>query len=146
MRVSVRGLTVVYRAPGGGDLPALGPLTFNIESGSFVSLVGPSGCGKSTLLRCINHLEKPERGTIVVDGIPLTDAHNIDAVRAEVVSGVEDGSIVVLVGQSTLKDSSLVSAEDESGRPVDVGAPALAGGGRREPSPGEATAARGKRP
>jgi len=41
--------------------------------------------GKSTLLRCINHLEKPDSGTIIVDGIPVTDEKvNIDKVRAEV--------------------------------------------------------------
>jgi len=50
-----------------------------------VVIIGPSGSGKSTLLRCINHLEKPDRGRIIVDGIPVTDEKvNIDKVRAEV--------------------------------------------------------------
>jgi len=50
-----------------------------------VVIIGPSGSGKSTLLRCINHLEKPDRGRIIVDGIPVTDEKvNIDKVREEV--------------------------------------------------------------
>lgn len=71
MRVSVRALTVVYRAPGGGDLPALGPLTFNIESGSFVSLVGPSGCGKSTLIRLLAGLQPATRGAALLGDTPV---------------------------------------------------------------------------
>jgi polar amino acid transport system ATP-binding protein len=49
-----------------------------------VVVVGPSGSGKSTMLRCINHLEATDRGRIVVDGITLDKAKNINKVRAEV--------------------------------------------------------------
>jgi general L-amino acid transport system ATP-binding protein len=49
-----------------------------------VVVIGPSGSGKSTLLRCINRLEKHDRGRIVVDGIELTDdIRNIHEVRRE---------------------------------------------------------------
>jgi membrane fusion protein (multidrug efflux system) len=44
-----------------------------------------------------------------------------DAARAEITSGIDNGTLVVLVGQSTLKDGSPVAAEDENGAPVDVG-------------------------
>ena len=67
-----------------GRVKAVQDVSLRVEQSEVVVIIGPSGSGKSTLLRCINHLEKPERGTVVVDGIPLTDAHNIDAVRAEV--------------------------------------------------------------
>jgi general L-amino acid transport system ATP-binding protein len=50
-----------------------------------VVVCGPSGSGKSTLIRCINRLEKHDRGRIVVDGIQLTDdVRNIQEVRREV--------------------------------------------------------------
>ena len=46
---------------------------------------GPSGSGKSTMIRCINRLEKHQKGRIVVDGIELTDnKRNIDRVRQDV--------------------------------------------------------------
>ena len=56
-----------------------------INEGEVVVIVGPSGSGKSTVLRCINLLEIPTEGSVVVDGHELTDpATDIDAVRAEV--------------------------------------------------------------
>ena len=50
-----------------------------------IVICGPSGSGKSTLIRCINRLEDHQEGSIVVDGVPLTnDLKQIDAVRREV--------------------------------------------------------------
>jgi polar amino acid transport system ATP-binding protein len=49
-----------------------------------VVIIGPSGSGKSTLLRCINRLEEFDSGKIIVDGIPLETATNINLVRTEV--------------------------------------------------------------
>ena len=67
-----------------GRIRAVRDVSLRVKKSEVVVIIGPSGSGKSTLLRCINHLEKPEEGTVVVDRIPLTDARNIDAVRAEV--------------------------------------------------------------
>jgi polar amino acid transport system ATP-binding protein len=67
-----------------GSIKAVQDVSLKVRQSEVLVIIGPSGSGKSTLLRCINHLEKPEQGTVVVDGIPLTDARNIDAVRAEV--------------------------------------------------------------
>ncbi len=56
-----------------------------VAEGEVVVIVGPSGSGKSTVLRCINLLEVPTTGTVVVDGHTLTDAGtDLDHVRAEV--------------------------------------------------------------
>ena len=55
----------------GGALEALAPLTFQIESGEFVSLVGSSGCGKSTLLRIIAGLLMPSMGVVSLDDTPI---------------------------------------------------------------------------
>jgi polar amino acid transport system ATP-binding protein len=68
----------------GRDIHALRGVSLDVNKGEVVVIIGPSGSGKSTLLRCINRLEEYDQGTIVVDGIPLDTAANINAVRAEV--------------------------------------------------------------
>ncbi len=50
------------------NLTALRDLTFSVEKGEMVFITGPSGSGKTTLLRLIYHAEKPDKGTISVDG------------------------------------------------------------------------------
>ena len=59
-------------------------LAWMIKKGEVVVVIGPSGSGKSTLLRCINRLEEFDSGSIIVDGIPLAGAKNINLVRTEV--------------------------------------------------------------
>jgi polar amino acid transport system ATP-binding protein len=56
-----------------GDLVVLSDVNVNISKGEVISIIGPSGTGKSTLLRCLNLLETPTGGSIVVDGIELLD-------------------------------------------------------------------------
>ncbi len=55
-----------------GEITALKDITFTAEEGEFICIVGPSGCGKSTLLSIISGLEKPTRGTVTVNGEPVT--------------------------------------------------------------------------
>jgi len=67
-----------------GHVEALKGVNLTVEEGEVIVIVGPSGSGKSTLLRCINRLEEYDKGSIVVDGIPLDTNQNINAVRREV--------------------------------------------------------------
>jgi len=67
-----------------GAVHALKGVSLDVEKGEVILIIGPSGSGKSTLLRCINRLEEFDSGKIVVDGIPLDTAENINAVRTEV--------------------------------------------------------------
>lgn len=55
-----------------GDQIVLERISLTIESRAFVALVGPSGCGKSTFLRLLLGDERPTRGTITLDGTPLS--------------------------------------------------------------------------
>jgi general L-amino acid transport system ATP-binding protein len=68
-----------------GRLHVLRGIDLEVWPGEVVVICGPSGSGKSTLIRCINRLERHDRGRIVVDGIELTDdLRHVDAVRREV--------------------------------------------------------------
>ena len=68
-----------------GDFAALGGVDLVVGRQEVVVVLGPSGSGKSTLIRCINRLEKHDRGRIVVDGTEMgDDLRHIQAIRREV--------------------------------------------------------------
>jgi len=67
-----------------GSLKVLRGISLHVDKGQVVCIIGPSGSGKSTVLRCINRLERPTSGRVVVDGYDITDpATNINLVRTE---------------------------------------------------------------
>ena len=53
------------------DVVPLRDVSVNIEEGEVISIIGPSGTGKSTLLRCLNRLETPTSGSILIDGVDV---------------------------------------------------------------------------
>ena len=68
-----------------GDFQALKDINLEVFLKEKIVVCGPSGSGKSTLIRCINRLEEHQKGTIIVDGIELSEnTKNIEQVRAEV--------------------------------------------------------------
>ncbi len=67
-----------------GSFQALTNINMNVGEKEVVVVIGPSGSGKSTMIRCINRLEKHDRGEIIVDGITLSnDVRNIQEIRRE---------------------------------------------------------------
>ncbi|AFY42123.1 amino acid ABC transporter ATP-binding protein [Nostoc sp. PCC 7107] len=58
-----------------GSLKVLQGITGEIHSGEVVAVIGASGCGKSTLLRCFNRLERVDHGSLVVNGIELSQSN-----------------------------------------------------------------------
>ena len=54
------------------SIRVLNNISFSVDNGEIVAIIGPSGCGKTTLLKCINGLEKIDKGTIIVDGQDIT--------------------------------------------------------------------------
>ena len=77
--IKITGLKKNY-----GSLNVLNGIDLTIAEKEVVVIIGPSGSGKSTLLRCMNYLEEPTEGTIIVDGIKLDGEANINEVRKEV--------------------------------------------------------------
>ncbi len=67
-----------------GKISVLKGVNLSVDEGEVVVIIGPSGSGKSTILRCINYLEQPTGGEIIVDGISLNSDTNVDLVRKEV--------------------------------------------------------------
>ena len=62
--IEIKGVTKSF-----GSLQVLKGIDLRIEKGEIVSIVGPSGAGKTTLLQILGTLDKPDSGSVVVDGI-----------------------------------------------------------------------------
>ena len=78
--ISVKNLKKTF-----GTNRVLRDIDVEIEEGEIVVVVGSSGSGKSTFLRCLNLLEEPTSGEIIVDGIKITDPHvNLNALRQNI--------------------------------------------------------------
>ena len=56
-----------------GGVTVLDGISTQVERGDVMCIIGPSGSGKSTFLRCLNRLETPDSGQILLDGVDLTD-------------------------------------------------------------------------
>lgn len=54
-----------------GDLHVLKGIDFQADTGEVIAIIGPSGMGKSTFLRCINYIERPEKGIIEIDNVKV---------------------------------------------------------------------------
>lgn len=68
-----------------GKLHVLNDINLEVAAGEVVVVCGPSGSGKSTLIRCINRLEKFQKGELFVDGMPLHDHRtSLTNLRAEI--------------------------------------------------------------
>lgn len=68
-----------------GDNTVLNDINVSIKEGEVVCIIGPSGSGKSTFLRCLNRLEEPSSGDIIVDGAHLMDKNtDINMVRQHI--------------------------------------------------------------
>ncbi|AZS75386.1 ABC transporter [Streptomyces lydicus] len=78
--IDVQGLRKAF-----GELEVLRGIDFSVARGEVVCVIGPSGSGKSTLLRCVNLLEEPSAGRVVVAGTEVTDPDvDIDRVRRRI--------------------------------------------------------------
>jgi ABC-type nitrate/sulfonate/bicarbonate transport system ATPase subunit len=70
-RIAVRDVAKTF-ASERGPLHVLDNISFEVAEGETVAIVGPSGCGKSTLMNIIAGFDKPDRGSVIIDGEPLS--------------------------------------------------------------------------
>ncbi len=59
-------------------------INLKVNEGDVIGIIGPSGCGKSTLLKCINMLEVPTSGQVIVDGDDIVDNKDLDKIRRKI--------------------------------------------------------------
>lgn len=69
--IEINNVTKQYRK-GDEVITPLDDVTFSIEQGEFISLMGASGTGKSTLLNMIASIDRPDKGSIMIDGVDIT--------------------------------------------------------------------------
>lgn len=70
--ISIRKLEKIFESSQ-GPVHAVRGIDLDVNEGEFMVLLGPSGCGKTTTLRCVAGLERPDAGTITIDGEPVDD-------------------------------------------------------------------------
>jgi NitT/TauT family transport system ATP-binding protein len=70
--IELRGVTKRFATPSGEVFTALRDLDMEVAPGEFCAVVGPTGCGKSTTLTLVSGLERASRGTVKVDGRPVS--------------------------------------------------------------------------
>lgn len=85
--IQIRNLSKVYHTKK-GTVKAIDNVSLTIQEGEIFGIVGYSGAGKSSLLRCINLLERPTSGTILVDGKNLTSLRSEELRRARLKIGM----------------------------------------------------------
>lgn len=74
--IQIKGMNKYF-----GDLHVLKDIDLTVKEGEKVVIIGPSGSGKSTLIRCVDYLEEPTSGEILIDGTPLTKKNHLEMAR-----------------------------------------------------------------
>lgn len=74
--IQIKGLNKYF-----GDLHVLKDIDLTVKAGEKVVIIGPSGSGKSTLIRCVDYLEEPTSGEVIIDGTLLTKKNHLEMAR-----------------------------------------------------------------
>lgn len=85
--IQIAGLSKIFSS-GEHPVRALEDIDLSIRRGSIFGIIGMSGAGKSTLVRCMNFLERPTTGTVVVDGMDLGELYETDLRQARQTIGM----------------------------------------------------------
>ncbi len=80
--IEIRNLSKSFRTAE-GTVEALKQVSLRISDGDIYGIIGMSGAGKSTLVRCINMLERPTEGQVIVDGVDVKD-YTLESLRRKI--------------------------------------------------------------
>jgi ATP-binding cassette subfamily B protein len=111
-RVELRGVSASYRK----GRPILSDVSFTIEGGKTVGIVGASGCGKSTLVRLLTRTLDADSGSILMDGVSITD-YPLTALRQSIAVVGQDTALLngsirtnILIGRPSASQEELEQA------------------------------------
>jgi len=102
-----------------GKKSVLNGINLTINKGDVVAIIGPSGCGKSTFLRCLNMLEEPTSGEILLDGeiafkkYSLYTQNEIKSLKEKLKIATKEEKVQHLVELTTLKEKFEVEKKEE---------------------------------
>lgn len=99
--IKIEGLTKTFGS-GATAVTALDNINLDIRQGEIFGIIGLSGAGKSTLVRCMNLLERPTEGKVIVDGMDLTALHEKELRQARQAIGMIFQSFNLLMQRTAL--------------------------------------------
>lgn len=78
--IKLNNITKIFTLPD-KKLTALDNVSLHVPKGQICGVIGPSGAGKSTLIRCVNLLERPTHGAVIIDDVDLTQLSDAELVK-----------------------------------------------------------------
>jgi polar amino acid transport system ATP-binding protein len=100
-----------------GELEVLRGVDLSVATGDVICIIGPSGSGKSTLLRCVNLLEQPTSGRVLIEGIDITDPMtDVDQVREKIGMVFQQFNLfphLTVVGNLTVAQKKVLGRSDD---------------------------------
>ncbi|MFA6296768.1 MAG: ABC transporter ATP-binding protein [Patescibacteria group bacterium] len=79
--IEAKGLKKIYKMSKTNIVHALNGVDLNVEEGEFTAIIGPSGSGKSTLMHIFGLLDKPDEGTLIIDGVDMSNLKDKEAYK-----------------------------------------------------------------
>lgn len=101
--IEIKNLTKTYRTAK-GSITALKDIDIKIEDGEIFGIIGLSGAGKSTLVRCINYLERPTSGQVIIDGKELGKLTNRELLKTRQNIGMVFQGFNLLAQRNVIKN------------------------------------------
>ena len=116
--IEIKNLSKTYQSAA-GEITALRDISLTINDGEIFGIIGLSGAGKSTLVRCINYLEKPTSGQVIVDGQDLGKLSNKELLKTRQNIGMIFQGFNLLAQRNVINcGSKKRCGSQKSGRPA----------------------------